>query len=222
MGFDPEAVVHARFIVAWGANIVSSNVHLWPFIEEARRRGAQLVTIDPYRSRTAEKADQHLALLPGTDAALALGVMHVIFRDGLEDRDYLERYTRGRRRAARARARVDAARARREVTGLTAAEVDRGFAREYATTQPSALRINYGLNRHAGAGMAVRTIACLPALTGAWRHAGRRRCCSRPRARSRSNNDGPGAARPDPARHAHAQHEPARPHPARPRRSTRR
>ena len=87
MGFDPEAIVHARLIVAWGANIISSNVHLWPFVEEARRRGARLVVVDPYRSRTAEKSDLHLAPCPGTDAALALGMMHVIFRDGLEDRD---------------------------------------------------------------------------------------------------------------------------------------
>jgi anaerobic selenocysteine-containing dehydrogenase len=170
MGFDPEAIVHARFIVAWGANTVSSNVHLWPLIEEARRRGARLVAVDPYRSRTAEKADQHLALLPGTDGALALGVMHVVFRDGLEDRDYLERYTIG---ADPLRERVKEWTPERtaRVTGLTPGEVE-GFAREYATRQPSALRINYGLNRHAGAGMAVRTIACLPAVVGAWRHAG--------------------------------------------------
>ena len=170
MGLDPEAVVHARFIVAWGANIVSSNVHLWPFIEAARRRGARLVTVDPYRSRTAEKSDQHLALLPGTDGALALAMMHVIFRDGLEDRDYLERYTLG---ADELRARVGDWTPERAaaITGLAASEIET-FAREYATTQPSALRINYGLNRHAGAGMAVRTIACLPALTGAWRHPG--------------------------------------------------
>ena len=170
MGFDPEAIVHARFIVAWGANIVSSNVHLWPLIEEARSHGAKLVVVDPYRSRTAEMADQHLALLPGTDGALALGVMHVVFRDGLEDRDYIDRYTIG---ADALRARVadwTPARAA-QATGLTADEVE-GFAREYATRQPSALRINYGLNRHAGAGMAVRTIACLPALVGAWRHPG--------------------------------------------------
>jgi anaerobic selenocysteine-containing dehydrogenase len=170
LGFDPEAVVHSRFIVAWGANIVSSNVHLWPFIEEARRRGAKLVVVDPFRSKTVEKADAHLALLPGTDAALALAMMHVIFRDGLEDRDYLERYTLG---AAELRQRVvewTPARAA-TITGLTADQIER-FAREYATTQPSALRINYGLNRHAGAGMAVRTLACLPALTGAWRHPG--------------------------------------------------
>jgi anaerobic selenocysteine-containing dehydrogenase len=168
MGFDPEAIGDARLVVAWGANIVSSNVHLWPFVEEARRRGACLVTVDPFRSRTAEKSDQHLALLPGTDAALALGMMHVIFRDGLEDRDYLERYTVGHEEL-RARARDwDPARTA-EVTGLTAGEIE-AFAREYAQTRPAAIRVNYGLNRHAGGGMAVRTIACLPAVVGAWRH----------------------------------------------------
>jgi anaerobic selenocysteine-containing dehydrogenase len=170
MGFDPEAIVNARLVVAWGANIVSSNVHLWPFIEEARRRGAQLWTVDPFRSRTAEKSDRHLALLPGTDAALALGMMHVLFRDGLEDRDYLERHTLG---AAELRARAaewTPERAARE-TGLQAAEIEE-FARLYGTTRPTAIRLNYGLNRHAGGGMAVRTILCLPAVTGAWREAG--------------------------------------------------
>jgi anaerobic selenocysteine-containing dehydrogenase len=170
IGFDPEAVVHARLIVAWGANIVSSNVHFWPFVEEARRRGARLVTIDPYRSRTAEKSDVHLALLPGTDAALALGVMHVLFRDGLLDRDYLERHALGwqelRDRAVEWTPEKTAA-----TTGLAVEEVE-SFARVYGETKHSAIRINYGLNRHAGGGMAVRTIACLPALTGAWRHPG--------------------------------------------------
>ena len=170
IGFDPEAIVHARLIVAWGANIVSSNVHLWPFIEEARRRGATLVTVDPYRSRTAEKSDRHLALLPGTDAALALGVLHVVFRDGREDRDYLEKHTVGGE-ALRERAREWTPAQTAETTGLTVEEVE-WFARAYATTRPSAIRINYGLNRHAGGGMAVRTIACLPAVTGAWRDVG--------------------------------------------------
>jgi anaerobic selenocysteine-containing dehydrogenase len=170
VGFDPEAIVGARLIVAWGTNMVSSNVHQWPFVEEARRRGARLVTVDPYRSRTAERSDQHLALLPGTDAALALGMMHVVFRDRLEDRDYLDRFTVGagdlRRRAAEwPLARVA------ETTGLDAAEIE-AFAREYAGSHPSAIRINYGLNRHAGGGMAVRTLACLPAVVGAWRHPG--------------------------------------------------
>jgi anaerobic selenocysteine-containing dehydrogenase len=170
IGIDPEAVVHARFIVAWGSNIVSSNVHLWPFVEEARRRGAKLVTVDPYRSRTAEKSDQHLALIPGTDGALALGMMHVIFRDGLEDSDYLARYTVGAD-GLRERAREWSPERTAEITGLPA-DVIEAFAREYATTRPSALRINYGLNRHAGAGMAVRTITCLPAVVGSWRDVG--------------------------------------------------
>jgi anaerobic selenocysteine-containing dehydrogenase len=170
LGFDPEAIVHARFIVAWGANIVSSNVHLWPFIEEARRRGARFVAVDPYRSRTAEKADRHLALLPGTDAALALGVMHVLFRDGLFDADYLARYTVGADELRARAAEWIPERAARE-TGLSVAEVE-WFAHEYGTTRPSAIRLNYGLNRHAGGGMAVRTIACLPAITGDWRHPG--------------------------------------------------
>jgi anaerobic selenocysteine-containing dehydrogenase len=170
LGFDPEAVVNARLIVAWGANIVSSNVHFWPFVEEARRRGAILVAIDPYRSRTAEKADRHLALLPGTDAALALGVMHVLFRDGLFDRDYLERYTVGwedlRQRAGEWTPERTAAE-----TGLPVEDI-LWFAQAYGRNRPSAIRLNYGLNRHAGGGTAVRTIACLPAITGDWRHPG--------------------------------------------------
>src|SRR5207247_7442327 len=170
IGFDPEAIVHARLIVAWGANIVSSNVHLWPFIEEARRRGATLVTIDPYRSRTAEKSDRHLALLPGTDAALALGVLHVAFRDRREDREYLDKHAVGWE-ALRERAREWTPARTAETTGLTVEEVE-WFARAYTSTRPSAIRINYGLNRHAGGGMAVRTIACLPAITGAWRDVG--------------------------------------------------
>jgi anaerobic selenocysteine-containing dehydrogenase len=170
IGLDPEAVVHARLIVAWGANIVSSNVHLWPFVEEARRRGARLITIDPFRSRTAERSDQHLALLPGTDAALALGLMHVIFRDGLEDRDYLERHSLGHAELRERASEWPPSRAA-AATGLDAGEIE-AFARTYATTRRSAIRMNYGLNRHAGGGMAVRTIACLPAVVGAWREPG--------------------------------------------------
>jgi anaerobic selenocysteine-containing dehydrogenase len=169
-GLDPEAIVHARLVVAWGANIVSSNVHLWPFVEEARRRGARLVTVDPFRSKTAEKSDLHIAPLPGTDAALALGMMHVIFRDGLEDRDYIERHAVGYE-GLRERAGLWTPQRTAATTGLEASAIE-AFAREYATTRPSAIRMNYGLNRHAGGGMAVRTIACLPAVVGAWRHAG--------------------------------------------------
>ncbi|HUG53367.1 MAG TPA: molybdopterin oxidoreductase family protein [Vicinamibacteria bacterium] len=170
MGFDPEAIVHARLVIAWGANIVSSNVHLWPFVEEARRRGALLVTIDPFRSRTAEKSDRHLALMPGTDGALALGLMHVLFRDGLEDADYLARHTVGAE-SLRERVRGWTPARVAETTGLAAVDVE-WLAREYATRRPSAIRLNYGLNRHAGGGMAVRAIACLPAVVGAWRDPG--------------------------------------------------
>ena len=162
IGFDPEAIVEARLILAWGANIVSSNVHLWPFIEEARARGAKLVTIDPYRSRTAEKSDVHLALLPGTDAALALGIMHVIFHEGHEDADYLERYTLGADEL-RERARQWTPEKTAVETGLHPDQIWQ-LARDYA-----AIRVNYGLNRHAGGGTAVRTISCLPAIVGAWR-----------------------------------------------------
>jgi anaerobic selenocysteine-containing dehydrogenase len=170
LGYDPEAIVAARLIVAWGTNIVSSNVHQWPFIEEARRRGARLVTVDPFRSRTAEKSDQHLALFPGTDAALALGMMNVIFREGLEDRTYLEAHTVGAQ-DLRERAREWTPERTAETTGLSVSEVET-FAREYAVTHPSAIRMNYGVNRHGGGGMAVRTITCLPAVVGAWRHPG--------------------------------------------------
>jgi anaerobic selenocysteine-containing dehydrogenase len=170
VGLDPEAIGRARLIVAWGTNMVGSNVHQWPYVEEARRRGARVVTVDPFRSRTAEKSDQHIAPLPGTDAALALGMMHVILREGLEDRDYLERHTVGAD-DLRARAREWPPERAARVTGLEAGVVET-FAREYAATHPSAIRINYGLNRHAGGGMAVRTLACLPAIVGAWRHPG--------------------------------------------------
>jgi anaerobic selenocysteine-containing dehydrogenase len=170
IGLDPEALIEARLIVAWGSNLIYSNVHLWPLVEEARRRGARLITIDPLRTATAERSDIHLAPLPGTDAALALGLMHVIFAEGLEDRDYLEHHTLGSEQL-RERARDWDPQRTARTTGLDAATIGQ-VAREYARTQRSALRINYGLNRHAGGGMAVRTIACLPALTGAWRHPG--------------------------------------------------
>lgn len=170
MGLDPEAIVHAKLIVAWGANMVSSNVHLWSFVEEARSRGARVVAVDPFRSRTAEKADEHLALLPGTDAALALGMMHVLFRDGLVDREYMASGTVGAEALERRAAGWTPERTA-HTTGLTVAQVE-SFARAYGTVRPTAIRLNYGLNRHAGGGMAVRTIACLPALTGAWKDAG--------------------------------------------------
>jgi anaerobic selenocysteine-containing dehydrogenase len=143
-------------------------MHLWALMHQARKAGAKIVTIDPYRCRTAERSDWHLAPKVGTDAALALGLMHVLFRDGLEDRDYLERYTLGHE-ALRERALNEYGLDRvSRITGLAAADIER-LAHEYATTRPAAIRVNYGLQRHYGGGMAVRTIACLPAVMGAWR-----------------------------------------------------
>ena len=95
LGTDPEHFRHARYIIAWAANIHGNNVHLWPFVEEARRNGARLVVIDPYRTRTARVADWHIPIQPGTDAALALGLMHIIINEGLYDRDYVAQYTHG-------------------------------------------------------------------------------------------------------------------------------
>lgn len=168
-GTDPEAFSQSRYIINWGSNTAVTNMHLWVRMVEARKRhGAKIVTIDPYRSITAARSDWHLAPRPGTDAALALGIMHVLFRDGLADEGYLRDFCLGGDEL-RARVLPDYAPHQvAEITGLDIADIER-LAHEYATTQPSVIRINYGMQRHAGGGMAVRTIACLPAVIGAWR-----------------------------------------------------
>jgi anaerobic selenocysteine-containing dehydrogenase len=167
IGTDPERFPEARLILLWGTNTISANVHLWPKVSEARTTGARVICIDPRRTRTADQADEHIALLPGTDAALALGLMHVIFAEGLEDSDYLERYCTG---AAELRARAAEYTPERvaKTCGL-APETIINLAREYATVKPCVIRLNYGLQRHRGGGMAVRTLTCLPAVVGAWR-----------------------------------------------------
>ena len=168
IGFDAENVVDSRLIILWGTNSVVSNLHFWRLAQEAKRRGARLVAIDPCRTATADKCDQHIALLPGTDSALALGLMHVLIRDALIDHDYIARHTLGfdalsERAQQYSPARVAA------ICGISEAEVE-SLAHDYGTTRPAAIRTNYGINRTAGGGMALRTVACLPALTGAWRH----------------------------------------------------
>lgn len=167
---DTEHFHHAKLILAWGANIHGNSVHLWPQIEEARRTGARLIVIDPYRTRTAKLADWHIAIRPGTDSALALGIMHVLLRDGLEDQEYIAKYTSG---IERLREHVKQYTPERVAawTGLRREEVER-LAREYATTTPAAIRVNYGVQRSENGGAAVRAIAMLPCLTGAWRHLG--------------------------------------------------
>jgi anaerobic selenocysteine-containing dehydrogenase len=167
MGTDVEAFEHSRLILIWGSNPIVSNLHFWTRAQEAKRRGAKLVAIDPYRSATAEKCHEHLALLPGTDAALALGMMHVLIRENLVDRDYVERYTLGYDGLAARAAEYPPERVA-AICGLRAEQIV-ALARDYGTTKPAAIRVNYGLQRHAGGGNAVRAIACLPALVGSWR-----------------------------------------------------
>lgn len=173
IGTDSEQVQDAKLIIIWGGNPIASNLHVWTRMQEAKRRGAKLIAIDPYRSLTAEKCHQHIALLPGTDAALALGIMHVLINENLLDADYIERYTLGFAQL-RARALEWPPERVAAVCGISAAEVWQ-LGRDYGATvrsgAASLIRVNYGLQRVRGGGMAVRNIACLPALTGAWRHA---------------------------------------------------
>ncbi len=169
-GMETEAFARAKLILIWGSNTLTSNMHLWPFVQQAKNAGARVVVIDPARTRTARAAGEWFPLRPGTDAALALAMMHVIIGEGLIDADYVARYTFGFDALAARVAEWTPERAA-EITGAPAERI-RELARAYATTRPAAIRVNYGLQRHAGGGMAARTVACLPALVGAWRDHG--------------------------------------------------
>lgn len=171
MGTDTEAVPNAKLIILWGTNTLTSNPHLWPFIRQAKANGARTICIDPLRTRTADACDEHIAIRPGTDAALALGMMHILFRDNLHDRQYLDQMTLGWEKL---RDRVLAEYSPVRVAAITRLPVEtiERLARLYGTTAPSFIRLNYGLQRHGGGGSAVRAIALLPAVTGAWNLAG--------------------------------------------------
>ena len=177
LGTAPEDFAHAGLVIAWGANIHGNNIHLWPFIEDARRMGARLVVIDPYRTRTAAVADEHLAIRPGTDGMLALAMMHVILAENLEDREYMSACTAGgeelRTHALQAEHAPERA---AEITGIDA-ETIRRLAREYAQagrdgSRPAAIRLNYGTQRSENGGTAVRAVCMLPLITGAWKYVG--------------------------------------------------
>jgi anaerobic selenocysteine-containing dehydrogenase len=170
LGTEPEQFRHSKYIIAWASNIHANNVHLWPFIVEARRNGAKLVVIDPYRTRTAECADWYLPINPGTDAALALGMMHVIIGENLHDADYLSKYTVG---FEQLRERVKEYPPERvaQWTGIAAGDI-RKLAREYATVRPSVIRLNYGIQRSERGGMATRAVVMLPCVTGSWKEVG--------------------------------------------------
>jgi anaerobic selenocysteine-containing dehydrogenase len=170
VGMDPETLRFSKLIVLWGVNVLSTNPHLWRSILEARRDGAHLVAIDPIRTRTAAQCDWHLAPLPGTDAALALGLLNVVLTENAEDREFIERHTFGWEAFRRRILEFTPARAA-EITRLpVAAIVELGT--RLARTRPTGIRIGIGLQRHGGGGMAVRTITCIPGVTGDWRYAG--------------------------------------------------
>jgi anaerobic selenocysteine-containing dehydrogenase len=169
-GTEPEQFRHSKLIIAWGANVLATNVHLWPFIVEARRNGARFYTIDPVRNRTGKLADKHFAIYPGSDMALALGLMHVIIGENLHDAEYVANYTNGFE-ALEERAREYPPERVEALTGIPREDVV-SLAREYATTRPAAIRLNYGIQRSERGGAATRAVAALPALIGSWREIG--------------------------------------------------
>ncbi|HEY9226166.1 MAG TPA: molybdopterin oxidoreductase family protein [Gemmatimonadaceae bacterium] len=170
IGADPEGIPESDLVLLWGTNTLTANPHLWPFVLQARERGATIIAIDPIRTRTAAQCDEWIGIRPGTDAALALGMMHVLFERGLEDADYIADHTTGIDEL-RARAREYTPERVSEITGIPADTIV-SLGERYGRSKATFIRVNYGLQRHAGGGMAVRTIACLPALTGHWRRAG--------------------------------------------------
>jgi len=169
-GTEPEQFRHSKLIVAWGANIHGTNVHLWPFIVEARRNGAKLWVIDPVKTRTAALADRHLSPYPGSDLALALGLIHVIVGEKLHDADYVSRFTHGFEALADLAHGYPPQRVA-ALTGIAAEDVIE-LARAYASTRPAVIRLNLGIQRSERGGSAVRAIATLPALTGSWKEVG--------------------------------------------------
>ncbi|HET9936519.1 MAG TPA: molybdopterin oxidoreductase family protein [Methyloceanibacter sp.] len=169
-GVDPESFVHSRYIVIWACNSISTNLHHWPFVLEAQKRGAKIVVIDSYRSRTAKQADWHIMPKPGTDGALAMGIMAAMIRNGHVDREWVEKHTVGFAELAERAAEFTPDYVE-EVTGVPAQDVAT-FAREFATIQPSVIRLGVALERHAGGGQTIRAVCSIPALAGSWRHVG--------------------------------------------------
>ena len=169
-GTEPEQFRHSKYIIAWASNIHGNNIHLWPFVEEARRNGAKLVVIDPYRTRTARVADWHIPINPGTDVALALGMMHIIVRDGLHDRDFIARHSEGFDALQKRLPRYTPEQVS-EWTGIPQDDIEL-LAHEYATVRPAAIRLNYGIQRAQNGGAAVRAVCMLPVITGSWKELG--------------------------------------------------
>ena len=169
-GVDPESFIHSKYIVVWACNSASTNLHHWAIIKKAQAKGAKIVVVDSFASRTAKQSDWHIAPKPGTDSALAMAMMQVIIEENLQDQDYIDNYTEGFTELSE-RAKTRTPEWAEKITGIPAEDI-RKFAREYATSQPSAIRIGVALERNYGGSQAIRAVTCLPALTGAWRHVG--------------------------------------------------
>ncbi|MEV7965766.1 molybdopterin-dependent oxidoreductase [Sphaerisporangium sp. NPDC088356] len=169
-GMDPETFALSKLILLWGTNTLTSGHHLWKFIQEARAGGAHVVAIDPIRTRTADQADEHLPIRPGTDAALALALMHVVLDEGAEDRDYLENHTTGWEDFEREIRKYPPSVAA-EITGIPEKDI-RALGVRLAHTRPTGIRATMGIQRHQGGGTVMRTIACIPGVTGDWKHPG--------------------------------------------------
>jgi anaerobic selenocysteine-containing dehydrogenase len=170
VGMDPETLRLSKLVVLWGANVLTTNPHLWRSISEARANGANLVVIDPIRTRTAAQSDWHLAPIPGSDAALALGLLHVVLSEGKEDVAFIDGHTLGGPAFRQRILEFPPAR----VAGITGLPIESivDLGHQLAATRPTGIRIGIGIQRHAGGGMAVRTITCIPGVTGDWRHPG--------------------------------------------------
>lgn len=167
---DPESLVHSNYIIIWGSNILSNNLHLWPFIEEAQSKGAKIVCIDPVRHRTADMSDWHIPIRPGSDAALALAMMNVILGEGLQDADYLAQYTVGSEELTEHVVQYTPEWAEGE-TGVPAEDI-RTLAREFAAAETATIRVGVAIERSSSGGNGARAIFSLPALVGAWRNVG--------------------------------------------------
>ncbi|MFD0697756.1 molybdopterin oxidoreductase family protein [Paenibacillus sp. GCM10027628] len=169
-GIDPEDTIHSKLIIMWGINAVSTNMHQVVLAEKARKNGAQIVVIDVHKNQTGRWADWFIPILPGTDAALALGIMHILFAEKLADEAFLQQYTVGHEELRQHVRQYEPA-VVSAITGVPIEDIYR-LARMYGETTPSFIRIGNGPQHHDNGGMCVRTIACLPALTGQWLHQG--------------------------------------------------
>ncbi len=169
-GVDPESYIHSKYIVIWACNSVSTNLHHWAIVQDAKKRGAKVVVIDSYKSRTAKQADWHIAPKPGTDGALAMAIINHLIHNNLTDKEYIDKYTEGfeeLKNHVTAKSPEWAS----KITGVEKGDIEK-LAFELSTNQPAAIRMGVALERHHGGGQTIRAVTCIPALTGAWKHVG--------------------------------------------------